>query len=119
MSHPVGAQFGVHHGLANAVLLPHVMDFNLQSRLGKFAQIASALGEQTEGLSDYDAACLSVEAVRQLNDDLGIPSRLKETGVKASGLSKLARTAMQSGNVTINPRKTTLADMQTLFRTAL
>jgi len=119
MSHPVGAQFGVHHGLANAVLLPHVMDFNLQSRLGKFAQIATALGEQTEGLSDYDAACLSVEAVRQLNDDLGIPSRLKETGVKASGLSKLARTAMQSGNVTINPRKTTLADMQTLFRTAL
>ncbi len=119
MSHPVGAQFGVHHGLANAVLLPHVMDYNLQTRLGKFAQIAVALGEETDGLSQYDAACLAVEAVRQLNDDLGIPEGLKEVGVKVSGINNLAKTAMQSGNVAINPRKTTLADMQALFRAAM
>ena len=119
MSHPVGAQFGLHHGLANAVLLPHVMDYNLQTRLGKFAQIASALGQETDGLCEYDAACLAVEAVRQMNDDLGIPDGLKETGVKASGINQLAKTAMQSGNIAVNPRKTTLADMQALFRTAM
>ena len=119
MSHPVGAQFGVHHGLANAVLLPHVMDYNLQTRLDKFAQIASALGEEVDGLSDYDAACLAVEAVRQLNDDLGIPSGLKDTGVKAGSVTTLSKAAMQSGNIAVNPRKTTLSDMQALFRAAL
>jgi alcohol dehydrogenase class IV len=115
----VGAQFGVHHGLANAVLLPHVMDYNLQTRLDKFAQIASALGEEVDGLSDYDAACLAVEAVRQLNDDLGIPSGLKDTGVKAGSVTTLSKAAMQSGNIAVNPRKTTLSDMQALFRAAL
>jgi 1,3-propanediol dehydrogenase len=95
------------------------MDYNLQTRLGKFAQIASALGEETDGLCEYDAACLAVEAVRQMNDDLGIPDGLKETGVKASGINQLAKTAMQSGNIAVNPRKTTLADMQALFRTAM
>ncbi|MDP7447030.1 MAG: iron-containing alcohol dehydrogenase [Candidatus Latescibacteria bacterium] len=119
MSHPVGAQFGVHHGIANAILLPHVMDFNLQARLAKFGDIAQALGEDTDGLSDYDAACLAVEQVRQLNDDLGIPGQLREAGVKVSGVAALSKAAMQSGNVRVNPRQTTLDDMKTLFRTAI
>lgn len=119
MSHPVGAQFGVHHGLANAVLLPHVMEYNLQARTAKFGDIAVALGEEVDGLSDYDAACLAVEQVRQMNDDLGIPRGLKETGVKSTGVKALARAAMNSGNVAVNPRKTSLSDMEALFRTAL
>lgn len=119
MSHPVGAQFGVHHGMANAVLLPHVMEFNLQARVAKFADLAQALGEDTEGLSDYDAACLAVEAVRQLNEDLGIPERLRDVGVKTSGIKSLAAAAMQSGNVQVNPRKTTLKEMEALFRAAI
>jgi alcohol dehydrogenase class IV len=119
MSHPVGAQFGVHHGMANAVLLPHVMEYNLQARIGKFGDIAHALGEDTDGLSDYDAACLAVDQVRQLNDDLDIPGQLREVGVKASGTTALARAAMQSGNVKVNPRKTTPKAMEALFRAAI
>ena len=119
MSHPVGAQFGVHHGLANAILLPHVMDYNLQSRILKFGNIAQALGEDTDGASDYDAAGLAVEQVRQLNDDLGIPTRLRDAGVKTTGVAALSKAAMQSGNVQVNPRKTTLDDMKALFHTAI
>ncbi|MDA0335025.1 MAG: iron-containing alcohol dehydrogenase [bacterium] len=119
MSHPVGAQFGVHHGLANAILLPHVMDYNLQARITKFGTIAQALGENTEGLGDYDAACLAVEQVRQLNDDLGIPQQLHEVGVKTAGVAALSQAAMQSGNIQVNPRKTTLNDMKALFRAAI
>ena len=119
MSHPVGAQFGVHHGVANAVLLPHVMEYNLQARLVKFARIAEALGQDTDGLSDDDAARLAVEQVRQLNDDLGIPGGLGAVGVKAAGVRALAKAAMQSGNVAVNPRKTTPQDMEALFRAAL
>lgn len=119
MSHPVGAQFGVHHGMANAVLLPHVMEYNLQARVGKFGDIALALGEETDGLSDYDAACLAIEAVRRMNEDLSIPGRLRDVGVKTTGLKALSKAAMQSGNVLVNPRKTSLRDMETLFKTAI
>jgi alcohol dehydrogenase class IV len=105
--------------MANAVILPHVMEYNLQARVAKFADIAEALGEDTDGLSDYDAACLAVEAVRRLNEDLGIPERLREVGVKAAGIPAMARAAVQSGNIQVNPRKTTLKDMEALFRTAV
>lgn len=119
MSHPVGAQFGVHHGIANAILLPHVMDYNLQARIDKFGDIAQALGEDIDGLNDYEAACMAVEQVRQMNDDLNIPSQLRDAGVKVSGITALSKAAMQSGNVQVNPRKTTLDDMKALFRAAI
>ncbi|HCL30246.1 MAG TPA: lactaldehyde reductase, partial [Candidatus Latescibacteria bacterium] len=69
--------------------------------------------------SDYDAAGLAIEQVRQLNDDLGIPTRLRDAGVKTTGVAALSKAAMQSGNVQVNPRKTTLDDMKALFHTAI
>ena len=116
MSHPVGARHGVHHGLANAVILPHVMEYNLQARVPEFAAVAAALGEDTDGHGDYDAACLAVEAVRRLNEDLGIPGHLCGAGVEEPDIEGLAEAAMRSGNVQVNPRKTTLSDMEELFR---
>ena len=99
MSHPVGAFFDVHHGLANAILLPYVMEFNMTARVEKFATIAQALGEDTDRLSEYDAACLAVEQVRQLNEDLGIPDKLRAVGVKAGSVAGMAGAAMLSGNI--------------------
>ena len=119
MSHPVGAQFGVHHGLANAVLLPYVMEFNLVSRAGKFADVAEALGGDTDGLGDQEAARLAVKLVRQLNKDLGIPEKLGPLGVEESGIGDLAEATMRSANVAVNPRKTTLEDVEEIFRQAI
>ena len=119
MSHPVGAQFGVHHGLANAILLPYVMEFNLPTRLGKFATIAEALGANTDGLNEREAAQLAVDTVWELNQDLAIPKKLGEVGVKKSGIQALAKTTMQSGNITVNPRKTSQSDIETLFKKAI
>jgi len=119
MSHPVGAQFGVHHGLANAILLPYVMEYNLSARLDKFIAIAQALGEDADGLPDGEATALAIKQVRQLNHDLGIPSRLREVGVRVSGIPKLARATMASGNIAVNPRKTTQRDIEQLFRNAV
>ena len=119
MSHPVGAQFGVHHGLANAILLPYVMEYNLSARQEKFISIAQALGEDVGGLPDSGSADLAVEQVRQLNHDLGIPPRLRDVGVRVSGIPKLARAAMDSGNIAVNPRKTTQKDVEQLFRSAV
>ena len=119
MSHPVGAQFGVHHGLANAILLPYVMEFNLTARLDKFANVANALGADTDGLDEREAAQLAVDAVWDLNQDLAIPNKLGEVGVKKSGIRALSKATMQSGNVTINPRKTSQLDIETIFKKAI
>ena len=119
MSHPVGAQFGVHHGLANAILLPHVMEYNVTARPEKLAAVAQALGADVDGLSSLDAAHVAVEQVRQLNRDLGIPPRLRDVGVRVSGIPKLSKAAMTSGNIAVSPRKTSLKDIEQLFKSAI
>ena len=119
MSHPVGAHFNVHHGLANAVLLPHVMEFNLMARVDKFAAIAAAMGVDTGGMDSYEAAHLAIDTVRQYNRALGIPDKLATTGVKRSAIKAMSASAMQSGNVAVNPRKTTQDDIETIFSHAI
>ncbi|NKB68175.1 MAG: iron-containing alcohol dehydrogenase [Candidatus Latescibacteria bacterium] len=119
MSHPLGARFGVHHGLANAVLLPHVMDFNLPARVDKFVVIARELGVDTNRLAPRQAAQKAVYAVRQLNADLGIAAHLGETGVKATAIGAMAKTAMLSANIAINPRLTRQEDIEAIYRAAM
>ena len=119
MSHPVGARYHVHHGLANAILLPYVMDFNLHARPAKFAAIAEALGADTSGLEVREAAMLSIDAVWQLNQNLNIPGKLGDVGVKKSGIRPLAKAAMLSGNIAVNPRKTSQSDLETIFQQAI
>ena len=119
MSHPVGAQFGVHHGLANAILLPYVMEYNVTARPEKLAAVAQALGADVDGLPDIEAAHVAVDQVRQLNRDLGIPPRLRDVGVRVSGIPKLSTAAMTSGNIAVNPRKTTMKDIEQLFKSAI
>ena len=119
MSHPVGAHYNVHHGTANAIFLPHVMEFNLTARLEKFADIAAALGVAAEAETNREAAEAAIHAVRDLNRDLAIPETLGEVGVKARSIPAMARSAITSGNVPVNPRKTSLEDIVDLFKKAL
>ena len=119
MSHPVGAQFGIHHGLANAILLPYVMEFNLPARLEKFAIIAASLGADTGGLDDREAAQLAIDTVWTLNQDLEIPGKLGTVGVRKSGIRPMAKAAMLSGNIAVNPRKSTQRDLEAIFQQAI
>ena len=119
MSHPVGAQFGVHHGLANAILLPYVMEFNLTARLSKFAVVAEVLGADIAGLDEREAAQTAIDAIWRLNQDLDIPTKLGDVGVKKSGIRTMAKAAMLSGNITVNPRKTSQNDLETIFKQAI
>lgn len=119
MSHPVSGHYGVPHGVANAILLTRVMDFNRYACPEKFADIAVAMGEDVVGLSDVDAAMLAVEAVENLGGDVGIPNTLSEAGAKAEGIPQLAEDTMKSGNVAVNPRKTTLQDVIALYEEAM
>ena len=119
MSHPVGGHFGVHHGLANAILLPYVVEYNLPARLDKFAQIAAALGVDTADLRTYEAAHAALDAILELNQDFGIPAKLAAVGVKAGAAAAMARDAMKSGNVEVNPRKTSRKDLEEIFKRAI
>jgi alcohol dehydrogenase class IV len=119
MSHAVGGHYGVPHGVANAILLTRVMDFNKVACPGRFADIAVAMGENIEGLSPVEAADVAVEAVKSLAAEVGIPESLTEVGVAPQGISVLAEDAMKSGNIQINPRHTTLKDIIALYEAAM
>jgi alcohol dehydrogenase class IV len=120
MSHPLGGRFDVPHGVANAILLPFVMQFNLIARLERFGQVAQALGEKVEGLSTVGAGKKAVEAVRQLSADIGIPGHLSGVGVKAEGLPLVAADALNMKRaISCNPRVVKQEEIEKLYREAL
>lgn len=119
MSHAVGGHFGVPHGVANAIILTRVMAYNRIACPQKFAEIARALGEPTDGLTLMEAAEVSVEAVQRLSRDVGIPEGLAQVGVKKEAIPALAGDAMKSGNILLNPRKTGLKDIVRLFEESM
>jgi len=120
MSHAVTGHAQVPHGIANAILLPYVLEFNVIGDPRKHADIATALGEETEGLSLVETARLAVDSVRELADDVGIPHGLREVGVTEAMLEALADDAMKSAlGVALNPRRPSRDDVLALYRTAL
>jgi alcohol dehydrogenase len=118
MARFVGAFFHVSHGLSNAVCLPYGAEFNLTANPEKFARIASAMGEAIQGLTTLDAAKKAIEAIKQLNRDLGIPASLREIGVTKDKLAEMARLSFEANYNRWNPRYTTVEDFRSLFERA-
>jgi len=119
MAHQLGGYYDMAHGVANAILLPHVERFNLISNLQKFADIAVFMGENIEGLSVRAAAEKAIDAIVQLSKDVGIPSGLAEMGVKEEDFDKMAKTALEDGNAGCNPIVGTHKDIVNLFAAAM
>lgn len=116
---PLGAKFGIPHGLVNAIMLPEVMRFNHLSNPRKFARIAEIFGEDIRGISDEAAAMLSVSAIEKLKLDLSITAKLSNFGVTEAAFDEIASEAMQSGNVVVNPRQPTHEDMKAILKAEL
>jgi alcohol dehydrogenase class IV len=116
MSHPITCYYGVPHGIANAILLPTIMEFNLIGAPQRFARIAAALGEPVEGMTVMEAARRSVDAVRELNADLDIPPDFANTPFSDEIIETMADDAMKSRNIQINPRRVTRAQIVELFK---
>jgi alcohol dehydrogenase len=119
LANTLGAHFGVHHGTANALFLPYVMDFNLSAAPARFARIATALGVDTSTLSVEDAALAAAAAVHKLAADTGVPTKLSEVGVSEDAIQELAQDALVQADLPGNPRETSLADLVDLYRKAL
>ncbi|WP_419955593.1 iron-containing alcohol dehydrogenase [Neobacillus niacini] len=113
---PLGAYFKIPHGVVNAILLPEVMKFNIIGNPHKFAEIARIFGENTDSLSVREAAERSVSAIRQLNKDIGITQTLSDYGVTEEHLDLIVDEAILSGNVPVNPVKTTKEDLKNICR---
>lgn len=117
MSHPVSAFFNVPHGVANAVLMPTIFEFNALADEGKYAKIYQYITGKKAG-DDFVPQDL-VKALRELNNDLGIAPCLADVGVTEDKIPQMSEDAMKSGNVAVNSRATRLKDIEELYRKAM
>lgn len=119
MAHPLGAFYDTPHGIANAVLLPYVMEYNSEYTGEKFRDIAKAMGvEGTESMSQEEYRKAAVDAVKQLSKDVGIPEKLHEIGVNEEDLQALAESAFADVCTGGNPRPCTVESILELYKTA-
>ena len=119
MAYPMGGMFGIPHGLANAVLLPYVVDYNLIGNLDKFAILAKILGQNTNDLTLRESASLCVDALFNLNDDVGIPATLKDLDIPFDAIPEMAEIALTvTRPVENNPRQPSLEDVIAIYETA-
>jgi alcohol dehydrogenase class IV len=119
LSYPLGGKYGISHGLANTIMLPRVMAFNLPGALEKFVDIAEVMGEIVDDLPLREAAYLAVEAVEALIEDCGIMTTLEELEIPESDFPELAKVAMTVARpLANNPCKMTLEEMVELYQEA-
>lgn len=118
MAHPLGAFYNIPHGVANALLLPYVMEYNLPSSVDKYKKIANAMGCCTTGMTAEEAAQAAINTVKELSLKIGIPQKLNEIGVKQEDLEKLAYSAYADVCTPGNPRDITVEDLLNLYQKA-
>lgn len=118
MAHPLGAFYDTPHGIANAVLLPYVMEYNAEYTGEKFKYIAEAMGVDTTGMSQAEYRAAAVNEVKQLSKDVGIPEKLHEIGVKEEDLQALSESAFADVCTGGNPRPCTVESILGIYKTA-
>ncbi|MDF2546379.1 MAG: 1,3-propanediol dehydrogenase [Anaerosolibacter sp.] len=119
MAHQLGGFYNLPHGVCNAILLPHVEQFNLIACADRFKDIAIAMGENVEGLSVNEAAQKAIEAIKKLSVSVGIPSGLAELGVKEEDFEVMAVNAKKDACQLTNPRLATLQEVIQIFKNAM
>jgi alcohol dehydrogenase class IV len=120
LAYPLGGRYRVPHGLSNAMLLPAIMAFNAVGNDARFADMARALGLAVNGLTDAQASAAFVQALAQLNADLGITTRLRDLGVTDADLDALVDGAAKVTRLlNNNPRPMTRDDMRAIYASVL
>jgi alcohol dehydrogenase class IV len=120
MAHACGGRFGVPHGVANAILLPFGMEFNLEAATPRLAEVAAALGVDVVGrkLDAESAARAGIAAVRKLSSDCGLPSRLGQVSVSRDGFAEMAGDALGDAMMLSNPRQASEEEIVALYERA-
>ncbi|MGN0481413.1 MAG: lactaldehyde reductase [Lachnospiraceae bacterium] len=119
MAHPLGALYDTPHGIANAIILPTVMEYNAEATGEKYRDIAKAMGvEGTENMTQAEYRKAAVDAVKKLAQDVGIPADLKEI-VKREDIPFLAQSAYDDACRPGNPKETSVADITALYESLI
>jgi alcohol dehydrogenase len=119
-AYPIGAEFHIPHGIANTLMLPHVIRFNVLGNLEKFAQLAKPFGIHTEGLDNLAIVDKVIAAIDRLADDIRVPRHLADFGVKEKDINMLADGVMKVTRLLANnPRTLTLDDAKRIYKAAL
>lgn len=119
MAHPMGSLHDIPHGVANALLLPTIMEFNMPTRIEKYGVIAQHMGVDTTGMTPEEAAQAAVDAVRELSVRVGIPQHLSEIGITEADIPALAAQAITDVCTPGNPRDVTEAEIIELYKKVL
>ncbi len=117
MAHPLGGYFNIPHGIANAILLPVVLEYNALVDNGKYEIIYNLLKTGKDKI--YQDPYTLVEEVKKLLKELQIPEKLSSVGVTKNKFKAMSADAMKSGNIAVNPRKTEIKDIEMLYEKAL
>jgi 1,3-propanediol dehydrogenase len=122
MAHSVGGRFGVPHGVANAILLPYGMEFNLryveEGVPEKYKLVAEALGLDVSRDDDLTASKKAIEYLKNLTVEIGLPQKLSEVGVPEDGLEEVTEDAMIDGSMFNNPGEPEFDEVLELFKQA-
>lgn len=119
LSYPLGGEFHVAHGVSNALLLPHVLEFNLPAAPARYAKIAQAMGE-SHSSDDLETARRGIERIRELCRRCGLPAHMAEFGIGAADIDRMARSALTVQRLLQrNVREVTEADAREIYRKAL
>ena len=119
MAHPMGSLFDVPHGVANALLLPTIMEWNKPCCIEKYGVIARTMGVDTTGMSAEEAAQAACDAVKALAIKVGIPQHLTDLGIKETDIEALAQQAITDVCTPGNPRDVTIEDIRELYKKVL
>lgn len=119
IAHQLGGFYNLPHGVCNAILLPEVQEFNSRVSSNKLKDIAKFMGVDTSNMSDEEGAKSCINAIRKLSSDVGIPSGLKELGVKAEDFDTLADNALKDACGLTNPIKATHQDVKDILSKAM
>jgi alcohol dehydrogenase class IV len=120
LSYPLGTEYHMPHGRSNAIMLPHIMKFNLIGNLEKYRHVAETMGEKTDGLKPYDAAKKAVDAVEHLLKTVKISYKLKDYGIKKEDLPRLVEGGLKQARLFVpNPRDLTESDVAEIYEDAI
>lgn len=119
MAHPLGSLFDIPHGVANALLLPTIMEWNMPACLDKYPAIAEAMGVDISGMTREEAAQAACDAVKALSIKVGIPQHLSEIGIKESDIDTLSEQAIADVCTPGNPRDVVIEDIKALYSKVL
>ncbi|MGE7119426.1 iron-containing alcohol dehydrogenase [Peribacillus sp. NPDC046944] len=119
ISHAIGGKYLLPHGEINAILLPHVMDFNRIASPRRFSDIAEIMGIDTRTLTEQQSGAAAVAFVRELSQDIGVPLSLGDVGITTDMIELIGMTAIDDACMITNPRDMSIEQIKQLLLTAL